>query len=110
MASRGQRASLRSGRDNKKKEDKSEILKIASWNVRIIQGSEDNEDRPRGGGVKNIGAERAAKRFPIEITAMSDEITFAYFLQVLPKCLKIVWFKKVWSITGYFLTGGQVFS
>ena len=72
LASRGQRASLISGKNKKQKEKKSENLKVACWNVRTMQDSADN-DRPQR-RTALVGKE--LKRLDIDIAAVS-EVRFA---------------------------------
>ena len=72
LASRGQRASLISGKNKKQKGKKSENLKVACWNVRTMQDSADN-DRPQR---RTALVSKELKRLDIDIAAVS-EVRFA---------------------------------
>ncbi|WP_419609853.1 endonuclease/exonuclease/phosphatase family protein, partial [Thiolapillus sp.] len=69
MASRGQRASLPSGKKNERKK-KTANLKVACWNIRTMQ---DSEDRPQR---RSALVARELARLDIDIAALS-EVRFA---------------------------------
>ena len=65
LASRGQRASLQSGKKNERKK-KTANLKVACWNVRIMQDSEDRPQRPSALVARELA------RPDINIAALSE--------------------------------------
>ena len=69
VASRGQRASLPRGKKNERKK-KTANLKVACWNVRTMQGSEDRPQR------RSALVARELARLDIDIAALS-EVRFA---------------------------------
>ena len=70
LASRGQRASLPSGKKNERKK-KTANLKAAFWNIRTI--IQDSEDRPQR---RSALVARELARLDIDTTALS-EVSFA---------------------------------